>query len=131
MPVDIQQIPGEPIIQVRMTGHITATDIETIFRECARLTEGVEHKIYRITDITEAEISLTEIMVIANVVRADVAASSTDPRFVPIFVGNAKTSRLYTDILRKQAFNGEGLPFFNSMDAALNHVREDRAVSTA
>jgi hypothetical protein len=130
MPVNVQQIPGEPIIQVQMNGQITSKDINTIIRECARLTEGVEHKIYRITDITEAEISLTEILAIANVVRADVPASSTDPRFVPIFVGNAKTSRLYTDILRKQAFNGEGLPFFNTMETALNYVREDRAVET-
>jgi len=131
MPITVEMLPDEPIIIVTLAGRITTDDTVDFITASADLAQQTGDTIYRITDLTDAEIALPDMLPVITTIAADTPASIRDPRFCGIFVGNARTSRLYTDIIRTQVFNGEELPFFRTVDEALQFVQGQRKQITA
>jgi len=131
MPVTVEMLPNEPVIVATLYGRITTTDTADLINICADLTQHTHETIYRITDLTDAEIALPDMMPVINTIAADLPASIVDPRFQSVFVGNARTSRMYADIICRQVFSGDSLPFFRTVDEAKQFIQGQRAQATA
>lgn len=125
MPVTTEKINDQPIIFSRLQGRISATEADTLMNQCVDVATGIDGPVYHITDLTEAEISLLDIPSVVEMLRANVPGSAVDSRFVKMFIGNARTSRLYADIFRKNI--RDSLPFFNNMDDALAYISTNHA----
>ena len=131
MPITIEMLPNEPIIIARLQGRITAEDAADYVRMCVDLVANNSANYFRIHEVTDAEIAISDMLPISTYMGANLPASLRDSRFQEIFVGNSQTSRMYADILCKQALDGAQLPFFNTLDDALAFVSGQQAKVTA
>lgn len=131
MPITIEMLPNEPIIIARLQGRITAEDAADYVRMCVDLVANNSANYFRIHEVTDAEIAISDMLPISTYMGANLPASLRDSRFQEIFVGNSQTSRMYADILCKQALDGTQLPFFNKLDDALAFVSGQQAKVTA
>ena len=120
MPVTTEKLHDQPIIVSRLQGRFSAREADVLLHQCVDMADGIDGPVYHITDLTDAEISLLDMPVVVNTLRAEVPGSTADPRFINVFIGNARTSRLYADIFRKQI--SDGLPFFTDVDSALAYI---------
>jgi hypothetical protein len=53
--------------------------------------------------------------------------TSSDPRLIPIFVGNGKDVKLIVEALKQKQYGSYHVPLFPSQEAALAHIREQIA----
>jgi hypothetical protein len=121
MPISVERLPGEPIIVAKLSGVITPELIVPFFEECTRLAETIEGRVYRISDVSQVQISYSDLMqVLASSIGTP--GSSLDPRFYVLMVGPHAWLQLYTDSLKQHG--SAFVPIFDSLDDALAYVRE-------
>lgn len=123
MPVKVEMLPGEPIIILSYSGLLDEETVLHAFSESARLMGDSQQQVYRIADVREGIGDFSELMHIIAKIRKGVPGSSSDPRIQGIFVGNSQLARLYADFIRQQQFGGTQIPFFPTLEEALEYVR--------
>lgn len=125
MAVKIEMRLNEPIIILTYIGKSGLADIQKAFAQTIKYIEQMNgRKVYRISDIRQAEVDFTDILDLIRLVTEDREGSSVDPRTDSMFVGDSKLLRIYSEVLRQNGYNVEGIPFFDTMEAALDYVRE-------
>ncbi len=126
MPVKVERLPGEPILVMTYTGHM---DVETVtkgFTESAKLAEQIDGVVYRISDVRLGEGDFGDVMKVIAEIRKGIPGSTADPKFRGVFVGGHQMVRLYADILKQEQFGATTIPFFKTMDEALEYIRVER-----
>lgn len=120
MPVTVKRLKGEPILVARMTGYITCQDIHHIYDLSNQLITDADKKIYRITDVREADSSFTEMIKCIQRPTQKHAASTEDPRVQVIFIGINNWNQFFRNTMQNR---GVDIAIFMDMDKALQAVR--------
>ncbi|MEO8607120.1 MAG: hypothetical protein ABI690_04530 [Chloroflexota bacterium] len=126
MPVKVEQLPGEPILVVTYTGHMDVETVSMAFSESTVLAEQVDGVVYRISDVRLGEGDFGDVLKIIAEIRKGIPGSTADPKFKGVFVGGHQMVRLYADILKQEQFGATTIPFFKTMEEALDYIRLDR-----
>jgi hypothetical protein len=105
-------------------------DVENLFREVAAQVlphiEAADGPLYRINDMSAFDL----LPIFSAVVRGlafetqQLPGTSSDPRLIPIFVGNGKDVKLIVEALKQQQYGSYHVPLFPNQDAALVYIRE-------
>jgi hypothetical protein len=124
MAVKIEMRLNEPIIILTYVGKSDVADIQKAFAQTVRYIDQMNgRKVYRISDIRQAEVDFTDILDLIRFVTENSSGSSVDPRTESMFVGDSKLLRIYSEVLRQNGYNVDGIPFFDTMEKALDYVR--------
>ena len=109
-------------------------DVENLFREVAAQilphVEAAGGPLYRINDMSAFDF----LPIFSAVVRGlafetqQVPGTSSDPRLIPIFVGNGKDVKLIVEALKQQQYGSYHVPLFPNHEAALAYIREQLPV---
>jgi hypothetical protein len=112
-------------------------DVENLFREIAAQVlphiEAAEGQLYRINDMSAFDF----LPIFSAVVRGlafetqGTPGTSSDPRLIPIFIGNGKDVKLIVEALKQKQYGSYHVPLFPSQDAALAYIREQIAAQSA
>lgn len=127
MPVKVEQLPGEPIIVLTYEGHMDVETVIQAFAESVKLAEHIDGVVYRISDVRLGEGDFADVMKIITEIRKGIPGSTADPKIRGVFVGGHQMVRLYADILKQEQFGATNIPFFKSMEEALEYIRVDRS----
>jgi hypothetical protein len=124
MPVQIEMHLNEPIIILTYTGKNDLEDVQKAFAQTVKYIEQQSpRKVYRISDIRQAEIDFTDILDLIRLVMQNSDGTSADPRTESMFVGDSHLLKIYTEVLRQNGYNPDGIPFFDTIEAAFEYVR--------
>jgi hypothetical protein len=126
MSVKVERLPSEPIIVLTYQGHMDVETVTSAFIESAKLAEQIDGVVYRISDVRLGEGDFGDVMKIIVEIRKGIPGSTADPKIRGVFVGGHQMVRLYADILKQEQFGATNIPFFKSMEEALEYIRVDR-----
>ena len=130
MPAQVERFTSEPIVIARLSGHITVEDMENVYADTLELfADDSAPKIYRITDVRQADSNFGEIMKILMAAR-NAPGSSTDPRIKVIFVGSNSWNKMAREALSRNQFGGVNIPIFAEMKDALDYARHCMVTAT-
>ena len=85
MPATVERLPGEPIVIVRVTGHLTVEVMRDMYRQIAEIADQIEPPLYRITGTRCREAS------------KGMSGTTTDPRIRHVYVGRDKIAMVGRD----------------------------------
>jgi len=127
MPATVEKVLGKPIVLVEYHGHITTDDARAVFAQIAGLLDNYGAPLYRITrvDCDNAHTSFDEVLMLTTLSSKGRRGSATDPDIKTVLVGEHLLIDLYIDAMRQDAFGGVEIPLFDTLDDALEHVREE------
>ena len=123
MPATVEQLPGEPIVIVRVTGHLTVEVMRDVYRQIAAIADQIEPPLYRITDTRFREASFAEMMAIVKEASKGMPGTTTDPRIRNVFVGRDRIAMVGRDAYVNNDPNRNAMPIFESIEDALTYVR--------
>lgn len=123
MPATVDRLPGEPIVVVTVTGHLTVEVMREVYRQIAKFADEIEPPIYRITDTRHREASFAEMMSIVKEAGKGMPGTTTDPRIRNVFVGRDKFAMIARDAYRNTNPEKLSMPTFDNMEDALTYVR--------
>ena len=137
MPISVKRFPNEPIIMMSVTDPVDfMEELPPAYDQIADLAEGIEGRIYRITDFSQVDNTVGRLINILVRSSKSQKGSITDPemraRTQSILVGTSQFVRMGANILNRQF--GIELSIFDTVDEALEYVRRrsgDTAESTA
>jgi hypothetical protein len=136
MQIEVKRLPNEPIIIVTYTGAFEAEVLKSAFRQSVGLLDEIGEKAYRISDVRnldEDKQGINEMFKVIVDLRKDPSGSSADPRIHAVLVGGHQLARLYAEFMRQDQFGKTQLPFFNTLDEALEYIhfkiKEDQNLS--
>lgn len=130
MPVSVERLANEPIVIAKLSGKITKEDIVHMFEASIDLTTDVEGRIYRITNVLDAETNFMEMVSIIREAGSGVRGSTSDPNVRVVFVGRSHWIDFTRQALLQPQFGGVNLSLFTEMNDALDFVRGILRLST-
>lgn len=130
MTTRVERIPGEPIILITIQGHLDAHIVQNTYKQVAELARHIEGPVYRITDLRQMEVTLTDMVEIIKEASRGLPGSATDPCILNVFVGKSHMSRFAADMLRLRRFGGVCCVLMTTLDDALAYVRVKTASSS-
>ncbi|MAU12830.1 MAG: hypothetical protein CL607_23625 [Anaerolineaceae bacterium] len=119
MSVTVERLEGEPILIATMRGYITYADVREVYRLSKALITVQDNKIYRITDVWQADSSFTEMLKVIQRATQEVAASTEDTRIQVVFVGAHSWIQFFRNTMQNR---GIDIAVFTDMDKALQAV---------
>jgi hypothetical protein len=122
MPVRVEKLPDEPVLVITYEGHLDVETVKSAFTQSAALAAKIDGAVYRISDVRKGEGDFIDLMQIMAQVRAGIPGSSADPKIKGIFVGTHYMARLYADLMRQEQFGGIQIPFFKTVEEALDYI---------
>jgi hypothetical protein len=126
MPVQVRKLPDEPIIILTYEGDVDAETIKSAFRQSVELMASIEGVVYRISDVRAIDVdeqAMRELFKLVADIRNQQTGSSADPRIHGVFVGEHQLARLYAEIMSQYWFGSTQIPFYHTLDEALEHIR--------
>lgn len=123
----VEKLANEPILIVKFLLPPLSMHrmFENITAEALTILERHEGKMFRINDFT----ALNHVPIFSEVVQGMALetrqrpGTSSDPRFIPIFVGKSKDVKLLVEALKQEQYGGYIVPLFPTLDEALAQIR--------
>ena len=125
MSYTVIKLDGEPIILTYIVGELTPAIYFDITLKAADLIENVPGTIYRVTDVTRAQISLLNMIEMVVQVLKGWPGTVSDPRVVSLVVAGGGNAALAASHLARIAPPSIRLRCFNCLDDALTFARAD------
>lgn len=121
----INKLPDEPIIIATYTkGQPPAEAIEEVIQYTAQLLDEVEGVIYRIEDLTEADMTFGDAVQVMGAVTKNRPGSARDPRVKTLLVGAGTLLDLSAKAFQQTQYGGLQVPLYSSVEEALANARE-------
>ena len=127
MSVRVEKLPDQPVIILTYQGHMDVETVKSAFVQSAVIADTINGTVYRISDVRKGEGNFADVVNIIKAIRESALGSSADPKIKGIFVGGHQMVRLYADILKQEQFGATNIPFFKTMEEALEYIRLDRS----
>lgn len=122
MPIFVERLSDDPIVIAHLSGHLSIEDILTMFEETVRLTEDVTGRVYRITNVLEAESTFPEIMAIIKQAGNGGRGSTSDPNIKAVFVGTNHWIDFTRRALSQPQYGGINMSLFHTVEEALEFI---------
>ncbi len=119
----LELLPDEPILIATAVGMLAAEDFANMFKESARLLDGMDHTIYRISDFRDASSSFIDLIRMSQVASKGSIGTTTDPRIKAILVGTSHWVSLARTIFEQPQYSAMRLPTLVNLDDALVYAR--------
>jgi hypothetical protein len=126
MPYQVSRLGHEPIIIATLTDPIDwAQDIKKTTAEVAALAAEIEGRGFRITDLTQAKVTFSELMMgLAAVLRSEGGWLST-PQITPLVVTTQELGREFQAFVAQQEQYGKlQIEIFSTLEQAIAYARE-------
>jgi hypothetical protein len=126
MPYEVSRLGHEPIIIATLSDPIDwAQDIKNTTAQVAALAAEIEGQGFRITDLTQANLTFSELMMgLATVLRSEGGWLST-PRIKPLVVTTQELGREFQTFVANQEQYGKlHVEVFSTLDEAVAYARE-------
>jgi len=123
MPVQVEKLPDLPVIILTYEGHMDVETVKSAFSQSAVIAASVEGIVYRISDVRNSEGTFADVVNVIKAIRVNVVGSSADPKIKGVFVGNNQFARMHADFLKQEQFGSTTIPFFQTLDEALEYVQ--------
>jgi hypothetical protein len=133
MPFTVEKLPEEPIVLVKIKvgdQKDFERDFPPLVQRIAELVAGIEGPIYRITDLTEVNISFGElVLAMQQEYRSEMPGTAADPRIQVVLVTSSKLIEVGAEGVPKSIHYGGKQPpkIFPTMDEALAYARAELA----
>lgn len=126
MAFTVERIEDEPIVIVRVTNPLGDTVEETRASDkaVADAAADIEGTYYRITDVTELDITFTEIVYWLAEQKHAAPGSINDPRLIPLTIGGKDIDYQAIDWAKQEQYGGREIQLFATLDDALAHARQ-------
>lgn len=129
MAYTVEEYQGEPIILVKVMPPYTPEMLEESPREIMALVhdfyERVGGPIYRINDLRDSGLSLSELMISMAEERAGAAGSVTDTNVRNLVVANEGLVKQMVEAMSQPQYSGIHMPIFETVEEALAHIRAE------
>lgn len=126
MSVHVEKLPDLPVIVLTYEGHMDVETVKSAFSQSAVIASSLDGVVYRISDVRNSEGNFTDVVNIIKAIRINALGSSADPKIKGVFVGNNQYARMYADILKQEEFGITNIPFFKTLEEALEYIELDR-----
>ncbi len=126
MPVHVEKLPDLPVIVLTYEGHMDVETVKSAFVQSVVIAASLPGTVYRISDVRKGEGSFTDVINIIKSIRESALGSSADPKIKGVFVGGHQLARMYADFLKQEQFGSTAIPFFQTIDEALEYIALDR-----
>ncbi len=123
MGFSLELLPDKSILIATGKGLLTVQDFADMFEESARLLEGVEGTIYRISDFREASSSFMDLIRMSQLASKGGVGTTTDPRIKAILVGTNQWVSLARTIFEQPQYSAMRLPTLENLEDALAYAR--------
>ncbi|MBI1281698.1 MAG: hypothetical protein GC179_26465 [Anaerolineaceae bacterium] len=123
----LEMLPDEPIIIATGKGLLTIQDFANMFDESAKLLEGMEQTVYRVSDFREATSSFMDLIRMSQLASKGGAGTTTDPRIKAVLVGTNQWVSLARTIFEQPQYSAMRLPTLENLEDALNYARSQIA----
>ncbi len=125
MPVKVDRLPGEAIVIATCSDTLDVPTLQDMFAQTAALMNEGDSLVYRIADYYGVTSSFVELLTSAQKAsQAGVAASTTDPRILPMFVGSDEWQAQARIAFGQNPFGTVQIPIFGSVDDAIAYARQ-------
>ena len=125
------KLEDEPIVLTHVVGELNATVYFNITLKAADLIENVPGTIYRISDVTNARISLPDLIDTLVQIMKGWPGTLSDPRVVGLVVARGGNAALAVSHLSRIAPPSIRIRCFTSLADALAYARADITSQTA
>ncbi len=125
MPVKVEKLPDLPVIVLTYEGHMDVDTVKSAFVQSAAIAAEIEGTVYRISDVRQGEGNFADVVNIIKAIGASALGSSADPKIKGVFVGGHQLARMYADFLKQEQFGSTAIPFFQTLEEALEYIRVD------
>lgn len=122
MSVQVEKLPDLPVIVLTYEGHMDVETVMSAFAQSAVISNTIEGSVYRISDVRKGEGSFADVVGIIKAIRESAVGSSADPKIKGIFVGSHQLARMYADFLKQEQFGSTAIPFFQTLEDALEYI---------
>lgn len=123
MSVQVEKLPDLPVIILTYEGHMDVETVKSAFIQSAAIAATIDGIVYRISDVRKGEGSFADVVNIIKSIRESTLGSSADPKIKGVFVGGHQLARMYADFLKQEQFGSTAIPFFQTMEEALEYVQ--------
>jgi hypothetical protein len=130
MPIKVEVLPNEPIILLQYLEFVSAQEFKNMYEETApivsdMIAKGLGKKVYRIGNSTGLKSDFMEVMKAVQLAASEVPGATGDPRITSIMVGTEVWARLFINMVSQPQFGSIKMPFFKTIDEALEYCRLD------
>jgi len=123
---DVQKLPNENIIVVKYKAPFQPIeDIGEAQRQIAEILDAEGQTMYRIDDLSQADMVWNQFVEGIAEATKDVAGSMTDARINGVLVGDYEMVELASKSMTQDQYGATSAPVFNSLDDALAHARQN------
>jgi hypothetical protein len=121
MPVNVKQIPQQPIVVITITEpYNRLKEAPVAEQQFQALTATIQGTIYRILDVTGWRIPFDDLV---NALASDTrGGTGADPRIRSIMVGTSEMAALAAKSMKQKQYGGREMLLFASMDEALAFI---------
>jgi hypothetical protein len=126
LPVQIEKLLEMPVIVLTYEGHMDVETVKSAFNQSAAIAATLPDTVYRISDVRKGEGNFADVVNIIKSIRESSLGSSADPKIKGVFVGGHQLARMYADILKQEQFGSTVIPFFQTLEEALEYIELDR-----
>ncbi len=116
-------LPDEPIVVTHAKGMLTVQDFAEMFAASRKLLQGINGRIYRISDFREASSSFMDLLRMAQIASKGGEGTTTDPRIKAVLVGTNQWVSLARTIFEQPQYSAMRFPTFETMEEALHYAR--------
>jgi hypothetical protein len=118
------KVPDEPILILRFAlpsePLAEAQQLRDYIIQTAPTVEGM---LYTISDLSETELTFSDIAVGLNEITKNVIHASQVPEFIPILVGTSAQVKLLSEFAKQEQYGRQELHVYSTLDDALTYVR--------
>ncbi len=122
MPVQLQKLPGKPVIIATFHQRIRPKDVRHMFKKTATLLQTHGGPLFRIVCFEDVKISFAEMLMLTTVASQIRPGATGDPRVYPILVGDHPLLDLFRETMAQEPFGNVNIPIFNRLETALLYV---------
>ncbi|HML23407.1 MAG TPA: hypothetical protein PKD09_17255 [Aggregatilinea sp.] len=128
MAMQIEQVPGEPIIIVHFTGWVEPLEVvDPMLEKVVAFKRETQQHVYRILDFSQAQLDFGE-MVQGMGSEVNREGGSNDPDVTTMFVVSDDLHKLGVQSIQQQDQYGKApVSFFMSCDEAVAYAKTDAA----
>ena len=122
MSVQVEKLADLPVTLLTYEGHMDVEIVKSAFTQSAVIAASLLGTVYRISDVRNGEGNFADVINVIKSIRESAAGSSADPKIKGVFVGGHQLARMYADFLKQEQFGSTAIPFFQTLEEALDYI---------
>lgn len=125
MLVNVEKLSEQSTVIVHYaTPFVPKEDIAKAQEQIAKILETHDGSLFRIDDLSKAEMDWSAFVEGIFVATRDVPGSMTDERIHGILVGDYKMVKMASESMKQDQYGAQQTPMFHSVDEALDYVKK-------